>query len=158
MKYPVTTRYARQWRPWRLLAQAGLLCVLGVVALGCPRPVEYQPQENLVESFGRQQAEQRLEAALLRAVNPPIDEVEVTDEFLRYHVTGTTVEISVPFERIQRAEIFNNHWVYLWGDEAQPLARILFADAEDARTFADLFMSFRAYYAFGGSLGAVRPT
>lgn len=120
--------------------------VVGAVVVGCPRPIAYQPQTGLVVSLGVQEAEQRLQDVLFRTVNPRIDAAEINEDFLRYHVAGTSVEISVHFKDIQRAEIFDNHWVYLWKDEKFTLARILFANQEDAKRFADLFMSFHTYY------------
>jgi hypothetical protein len=137
---------AQKRRGWRYLAHITLLCVVGAAAVGCPRPVAYQPQTGLVASLGEQEAEQRLKDVLFRAVNPRIDVAEINDDFLRYHVQGTTVEIVVYFKDVQRPEVFDNHWVYLWKDERHTLARILFANQEDAKRFADLFMSFRDYY------------
>jgi hypothetical protein len=137
---------ARKRRGWRYLVHIMLLCVVGAATVGCPRPIAYQPQTGLVASLGEQKAEQRLKDVLLRAVNPRIDAAEINENFLRYHVNGTTVEIAVYFKDVQRADVFDNHWVYLWKDERHTLARILFANQEDAKRFVDLFMSFRDYY------------
>lgn len=154
--YLQMSRDTRKRQDWRLLARVILLSVVGAAAVGCPRPIEYQPQTGLVATLGEQETEQRLKDVLFRAVNPRIDAAEINEDFLRFHVTGTTVEFSIYFKDVQRAEVFTNHWVYLWKDEKLTLARILFANQEDAKRFADLFMSFQTYYTSDRS--AWRPT
>ena len=136
----------RKWQGWRVLAYRILLGGLVAMTAGCPQPIAYQPQTGLVASLGPQETEQRLKDVLLRAVNPRIDAVELNEKFLRYHVAGTAVEIAVSFKDVQRLQVFNNHWVFLWKDQKYALARILFADQQDAMRFADLFMSFQSYY------------
>ena len=75
---------------------------------------------------------------MLRSINPKIDAVESTDEFLRYHLTGTTYEIRVFFKDIHRVDAYNNHVVLVLDRQGTLLARPLFANAEDAMMFANL--------------------
>jgi hypothetical protein len=101
--------------------------------------------------LGLPQAKQRLKEVLLRAVNPKIDEVEVTDEFVRYHLTGTTYEIRLSFKDMHRVDVYGNHVVLIRDRQDGLLVRPLFANAEDAQMFANLMVSFRAHYIGSGA-------
>jgi hypothetical protein len=135
------SNYRRQWATvWKLL-----VCVFGTLSVACPSTIQYQPNDRLVETMGVSQAQQRLTEVLLRAVNPKIDRVEVTDEFVRYHLTGTTYEIRLFFKDVNRVEVFNNSVVLVRGQNSDILIRPLLANTQDAQTFADLVLSFREH-------------
>ena len=126
-----------QWRVlWLLLA-----CVPSALATGCPTATSYQPREGMIDTLGVPGAQQLLRDTLLRAVNPRVDDVEVTDDFVRYHLAGTTYDIRLFFKDVQGAEIFNNNVVLIRGEDQRLLARPLLANAQDATTFADLMLS-----------------
>jgi hypothetical protein len=132
-------------RPWATMLKLLLVCVVGTLCVGCPSTIQYQPNDSLVETMGVSQAQQRLTEVLLRAVNPKIDRVEITDEFLRYHLTATTYEIRLFFKDVNRVEVFNNSVVLVWGQNNAILIRPLFTNTQDAQTFADLVLSFKAH-------------
>jgi hypothetical protein len=119
-----------------------LVCVVSGLSAGCPRAVSYQPNEGMVETLGVPQARQLLKETILRSVNPRVDDVEVTADFVRYHLAGTTYDVRIFFKDVQRAEIFNNNVVLLWGGDQRMLARPLLANTQDATTFADLVLAF----------------
>jgi hypothetical protein len=119
-----------------------LVCVVSALSAGCPKAISYQPNEGMVDTLGVPQAQQLLKDTLLRSVNPRVDDVEVTDVFVRYHLAGTSYEVRIYFKDVQRAEVFNNNVVLIWGAEQRMLARPLLANAQDATTFADLVLSF----------------
>jgi hypothetical protein len=126
-----------QWRVlWLLLA-----CVTSALGTGCPTATSYQPREGMIDTLGVSGAQQLLKDTLLRAVNPRVDDVEVTDDFVRYHLAGTTYDIRLFFKDVQGAEIFNNNVVLIRGEDQRLLARPLLANAQDATTFADLMLS-----------------
>jgi hypothetical protein len=128
---------------WKLL----LVCVVSTLSVGCPSTIQYQSDDRLVETMGVSQAQQRLTEVLLRAVNPKIDRVEVTDEFVRYHLTGTTYEIRLFFTDVHRVEVYSNAVVLVRGQNNDMLIRPLLANTQDAQTFTDLLLSFRAHNA-----------
>jgi hypothetical protein len=118
-----------------------LVCVASAFGTGCPMAVSYQPNEGIVDTLGVPGAQQLLKDTLLRSANPRVDDVEVTNDFVRYHLAGTTYDVRIFFKDIQRAEVFNNNIVLLWGQDQRMLARPLLANAQDATTFADLVLS-----------------
>src|SRR2546429_9590117 len=67
-----------------------LVCVVSALGTGCPGAISYQPNEGVVDTLGVPQAQQLLKDTLLRSVNPRVDDVQVTDDFVRYHLPGTT--------------------------------------------------------------------
>jgi hypothetical protein len=93
--------------------------------------------------MGLPQAQKYLEEVLLRSLNPPINAVEVTAEFVRVDVANTTYQVRVFFNDVQRVEVFKNHLVFLWGAHERMLFRPTFANHQDAQAFADLMLSFR---------------
>jgi hypothetical protein len=119
-----------------------LVCVVSILGTGCPRAVSYQPNEGVVDTLGMPQAQQLLKDTLLRSVNPRVDDVEVTDDFVRYHLAGTSYDVRIYFKDVQRAEVFNNDVVLIWGGDQRMLARPLLANTQEAKTFADLVLSF----------------
>ena len=118
------------------------MSLLSVLSVGCS-PVERQPNNRLATEMGVPQAQQYLEEVLLRALNPPINAVEVTEEFVRVDVTNTTYQVRVFFNEVQRTEVFKNHLVILWGAKDRILFRPTFTNHQDAQAFADLMLSFR---------------
>jgi hypothetical protein len=93
--------------------------------------------------MGVSQAQKYLEEVLLRSLNPPINGVEVTAEFVRVDVANTTYQVRVFFNDVQRVEVFKNHLVFLWGANERMLFRPTFTNQQDAQAFADLMLSFR---------------
>jgi hypothetical protein len=61
---------------------------------------------------------------------------------VRYHLAGTTYDVRIFFKDVQRAEVFNNNVVLIWGGDQRMLARPLLANTQDATTFADLVLAF----------------
>ena len=102
----------------------------------------YQPNEGVVDTLGVPQAQQLLKDTLLRSVNPRVDDVEVTDDFMRYHLAGTAYDVRIFFKDVQRAEVYSNNVVLIWGGDQRILARPLLANTQEATTFADLVLSF----------------
>src|SRR5262252_2040402 len=138
------------WR--RMLTRGTALLMLSGGLLGCPTTVQYQRQAGLLDTMELDQAHQRLRELLLRAANPRVDEVEVTDTFMRYHVAGTTYEVRLPFKDIWRTEVYSNNVVFIRGVGDRLLARPLLATLEDATAFADLVLAL-AQRAGGGQGG-----
>jgi hypothetical protein len=119
-----------------------LVCGVSVLSAGYPRAVSYQPNAGMVDTLGVPQAQQLLKETILRSVNPRVDDVEVTKDFVRYHLAGTIYDGRTFFKDVQRAEVFNNNVVLLWGGDQRMLARPLLANTQDATTFADLVLAF----------------
>jgi hypothetical protein len=125
-------------------------CLVGVFSLGCPAPAQYQPNTRLVSDLGVPQAQRRLKEALLRCINPQMVEADVTDDFLHYRYrqviagipTGAILENRVFFVNVARVEVFINNVANVWAPGNHLLAQLIFGNPEDARTFADLVMSF----------------
>lgn len=137
-----------------------LVCVASALTLGCPAMIAYQPHVQFVEELGVQQANQRLIDVLSRALNPRVIAVDVTEDVVRYryplsYLMGypsgtTTLEKRIIFPQVSRIDIFDNHVVFVRGTDEGVLAQLAFTNAPDAKMFADLVLSFGAYYARGG--------
>jgi hypothetical protein len=133
-----------------------------ILSAGCPAPLQYQPAEKLIDELGVPQARQRLEDVLSRSINPRVIDTEVTDEFLRYRYPlayllgspsgATTMEKRLVFQDIGRVEVFENHVIYVWGHDNSLQAQLVFTNAQDARTFADLLYSFRIHRSRPGNI------
>jgi hypothetical protein len=134
-------------RPSATMLKLLLVWVVSALSTGCPSTIQYQPNDRLVETLGVSQSQQHLTEILLRAVNPKIDRVEVTDEFVRYHLTGTTYEIRLFFKDAHRVEVFNNSVVLVRGQNNDILIRPLLANTQDAQMFANLVLSFKTHQA-----------
>jgi hypothetical protein len=119
-----------------------LVCGANALSTGCT-PIQYQPKAGIIDTLGVPQAQQRLKEILLRSVAPRIDTVEITGDFLRYHITHTTYEVRIPFENVSQMDVFENHYVFIWAPGKKILAKILFVNDEDAKMFVDLVSSFR---------------
>jgi hypothetical protein len=78
-----------------LIRQHALVCVVSALGTGCPSTVSHQPNEGVVDTLGMPQAQQLLKDTILRSVNPRVDDVEVTDDFMRYHLAGTTYDVRI---------------------------------------------------------------
>src|SRR5574341_532302 len=132
------------------------LCCISALAVGCPAVVSYQPNERLVHELGVANARKRLEETLSRSINPRVIDVQVTREFVNYRyqqpilgpfgaqVGVTMAENRVHFQNVSRAEIFETNVVFLRAANENILAQVIFANQDDAKTFADLILSFRA--------------
>jgi hypothetical protein len=108
--------------------------------------VQRQPNDTLVDTLSVLEVRERLEETLLRSVNPPIQSVVITDDFLRYRLNIAIYEIQINFKNVNRVDVYGNKWTFVRGHEEQIIARIYFSTELDAQTFADLLMSLRAHY------------
>ena len=122
-----------------------LAAVVGMIGGGCGTAMKYQPNLQLIAELGVQQAQQRLQEILLRSVNPPINAVEITDQFVRVDLTGTTYQVRVFFKEVTRTDVYTNHLVVVWGSGTDILFRPVFGNEQDAMAFADLILSFQAH-------------
>jgi hypothetical protein len=143
--------------PWRVtLLKPLLVCCISALAVGCPAVVSYQPNERLIVDLGVEQARKRLEGTLSRSINPRVIDVQIAQEFMHYRyqqpilgpygiqVGATVAENRVHFLNVSRVEIFETNVVFLRAANEIILAQFIFANQEDAKTFADLILSFRA--------------
>jgi len=133
-----------------------LLCLVSLLSLGCASAIQYQANEKLVDELGVPQAQQRLKDTLFRSINPPVTDVELTNDYLHYRyrqaipgpfgapVGFTMAENRVFFTNIGRVEAFENHLVLVRNPAEIVLAQMVFGNAEDARTFTELLLAFRA--------------
>ncbi len=133
-----------------------LIGCISFLAVGCPAVVPYQPNERVVVDLGVAQARKRLEETLSRSINPRVIDVQVTQEFVNYRYqqpilgpfgaqVGTTMaENRVHFRNVGRVEIYDTNVVFLRAANENILAQFIFANQDDAKTFADLILSFRA--------------
>lgn len=124
-------------------------------ASGCVAVVPYEPNATLVSAGGRKQAEELLTSTLLRAIVPRITAVEVREDRVEFnwtethpgpfYVPVTTAGLTqIYFGNIGRIEVYENFNVFVWGPGDSRVDKVLFTTLEDAKSFADLLMSFRA--------------
>ena len=144
------------------LVSFSLLCT------ACVQPTGYQPKTHLLQRLSREDAAERIRLVLLRASNPQIDEVTVTEEFLNYQIHPTPIVVPGPLPtapflftsrmyqtpvvirlflgKVEGVEVFDNHAAFVRGPGGQFIAQFFFPTAEDAKIFADLLMSLREMY------------
>lgn len=131
-----------------LLRRLGLYILVsacGLLGAGCIAVLDYQPNERALDELGIDTARERLRETLIRAVNPPVQTVELTNETLTYK-WHPLVGIQIFFIKLSRVEVYENHVVFLRGAGNEILGTIIYGTAQDAKLFADLVMSFRARY------------
>ncbi len=119
---------------------------LSLWVAGCVQKITYHPDTTLLQRFSRAEATERIRHVLLRSINPQIDEVTVTEEFLNYRLQATIIILRLYFGKVGGVQLFENHAVFVQADGGQYIAQLFFATAEDAKLFADLLMSFREEY------------
>ncbi len=135
------------------------LVVLGSVAfsLGCA-PMPYRPNEDRVKELGVEKAKQDLKEMVMRskaAGGGVVTSVEVTDDALKlkaqqsslgmfYQVETRQLENEAYFPMLERVDIYSNNWAYVY-QGGRLVMQVLLATPEDARSFADLMMSFHAH-------------
>ena len=127
-------------------------CLLSGIGSGC-QTVAYEAKENLVETIGFPETKQRLAAALRRAREPLlIDGVRVGDDVLEFTGAMTTSAppimahdvYKIVYKEIQRFEIYENLYVFLWTKGDENVYKILFNNFSEATEFVDLFWSMKA--------------
>jgi hypothetical protein len=119
---------------------------LSLWVAGCVQPIAYHPDTTVLQRLSRAEAAERIRYVLLRAINPQIDDVTVTEEFLSYRVHPTTTIMRLFFGKVGGVEVFDNHAAFVRADGGPFIAQLFFATAEEAKIFADLLMSFREVY------------
>ena len=135
-----------------------LSCIvsLSLLCTACVQPISYQPNTNLLARLTREEATERIRLVLLRASNPQIDEVTVTEEFLNYRIHPTPIIIRIFFGKVAGVEVFDNHAAFVRDPGGQFFAQLFFPTADDAKMFADLLMSLcKVYRAQPRSPGAL---
>ena len=136
---------------------AALLLALatGGLGTGCIATVPYEPNQAISDDLGVYEAQRRLEETLARAIEPPIIAPEVTEssfgytfkEIIRgaYYIPMGSVENynRIYFANVGRLELYENHYVYVYGHDDRLINKVLFGSAEDATLFIDLVWSLR---------------
>jgi len=93
--------------------------------------------------MGVEQAQQRLKETLARSIRPQIVDVDVTNDFFYYHYRQgmALFENRILFLSVDQVEIYQNDVVLIRNPAKQIMAQMVFANDEDAKTFADLLLS-----------------
>lgn len=137
-----------------------LACALSLASLGCGGPaIVHSGTDGILSTTGDIQGRQRLRDIMTRAISPQIAETEVTDDALQYRIrqaifgnpTGALLEQRIHFLNVGRAEVYENNVVIIWTEGNTLLAQFTFGNTQDAKTFADLLVSFRARRERGGA-------
>ena len=138
-----------------------LLCLwlvsLSLWGSGCVKPLGYEPNPFLLGQLAPDEARAQLRITLLRALNPQVDEVTITEEFLTYRIYATPVVVRLFWGKIGGVEVFTNHAAFVQADGGAILAQLFFPTEADATHFADLMMSFRDAYLAHSSLRRLPP-
>ena len=142
-----------------LRLSSALLVLASVTgSLGCASPMPYRPNEEKVKELGVEKAKKDLKEMVMRAKaagGGVISSVEVTDEALKvkaqqssmgmfYQIETRQLENEVYFPMLERVDIYSNNWAFVY-QGGRLAMQVLLATPEEARAFADLMMSFRAY-------------
>jgi hypothetical protein len=140
-----------QRRVLTLLQTVLLIGIMSFLGVGCVATVSQPANEQLVDQLGVPRARERLKDVLSRSINPQVVDTEVTDDFFQYRYrqavmgipTGAVLENKIFFVNAGRIDVFANNLVNVYTSGSLLLAQIVFGNADDARTFADLVSSFR---------------
>ncbi len=122
---------------------------------GCYHALPHVPNEHLVETLGVAQARQQLREVISRSLNPQVVDVEVTDDVLYYRYrllvagipTGAVLDNRIHFLNVVTTEIYRNDVILIRTANQVLLAQLVFGNAQDPRTLADLLASFRLHRA-----------
>ena len=113
--------------------------------------------EEKVKELGVEKAKQDLKEMVMRAKaagGGVVSSVEVTDEALKvkaqqssmgmwYQIETRQLEHEVYFPMLDRVDIYSNNWAYIY-QSGRLTMQVLLSTPEEARSFADLMMSFKA--------------
>ena len=102
-----------------------LVSACGLLVAGCIAVLDYQPNERALDELGIDTARERLRETLIRAVNPPVQTVELTNETLTYK-WHPLVGIQIFFIKLSRVEVYENHVVLLRGAGNEILGTIIY--------------------------------
>jgi hypothetical protein len=132
---------------------------------GCVALVQYTPDEGLAARLGEEEALRKLKEVIHRALEPRFADVQVSiDEYVVTYLQGWhpyyygpvgPIPIGILYRNVSRVDIYENHKVFVYDVNGVEKQWILFANAQDARLFADLVCSLRAR-ALGGSNEAAK--
>ena len=130
-----------------------LVFLVGTSSTGCAPMIDYHPNERAAQTLGMPEAWQRFRAVMLRAVNPQIQDVQLTEDGIVYSGTRLLpMFVQAPagrlmaFVNISGVDVYANHSVYVKGAVGQATDIFVLASDQDAKAFADLLMSFRSQY------------
>jgi hypothetical protein len=138
--------------------------VLAGLLSGCASVVPYTPKETVLDERAPGEAQSLLETTVARAIEPRIASAHADPNGDSLHYVYIVVDrgpFGIPvgnheeqmqlfYVNIDRIDVYDNHYVYVYGNEHRLLAKLLFDSAADAKSFADLMMSFRAQRIYGG--------
>ena len=154
----VSFRYCRS-HPCPKLWGSGRVAALMMLALavggGCAPTVTYQPRHTLVQELGQDAAQRQLRDVLLRATFPKVTVVSFTEDAVIiksqqshlgvfYQTVTQQMEDALYFANVERLELYENNYVFIYYGSDRLQMKIRFPTREDAQTFADLVWSLRA--------------
>lgn len=121
-----------------------LIGYLGLVS--CAAPLQYQAKDRALQELGSQRAQEQLNEVLKNAIVPRVTSAEVSDNTLRYAtpVGTSSVEKKLALREIGDINLYANNAVHVLNKEKTSLTPFVFKNEQDAKTFVDLLVSFRA--------------
>jgi hypothetical protein len=139
----------------RAAGRAAAATAIVLLTWGCSSQLPYTPNDGLVDTLGVEEAKKRIAHVLQRAIKPHITTVRATDDYVQYfwekmapetfydplYVANVT---EVHYATLTQVKVFDDFRVTFAGPLAEPVDEIRFGTDEDARTFADLLLSFKA--------------
>ncbi len=125
---------------------------LCVFATGCPATVPYEAQVFTLSDLGTFDARRELEETIARARSPRILSAHVDEFSFAWYFQGVVRGrreryqnyVKIYYRNVAKIDLYENNYVYLWGQSDQYLTKILFHTPEDARRFIDLIESLTA--------------
>ena len=131
------------------------LVLVALAAGGCATPLQYTANDQLVTSQGLDATRSKLKEVMMRAVVPRVVAVDISDDNVDYkwtqqhmgafyQVSTITNQQQMYFTNMESAELYSNHYVYVWRNGRSGADQILFAGEPDAKSFIDNLWSLRA--------------
>ncbi len=123
--------------------------------MGCAAVQDYQPKTNMIQEMEIKDAQRQLRDILLRATFPKVTSVSFTEDAIKiksqqshlgffYQTVTNQLENDLYFSLLDRMQIYENNFVFIYGSGNRLQMKILFPTKEEAQTFMDLLWSLRS--------------
>ena len=119
------------------------LLLFTILCTGCPSPVGYRPNAQLLARYSRPEACARLERIIARAEAPSIEALMVRPDRIRLSWAGR--DLVVRFADVERVEIYENNKVFALDKDGRELIWLQLPRRLDCTRFADYLRSLRKY-------------
>lgn len=125
-------------------AGAAVVAACLVALAGCATPVPHNPAPERYQFLDTGEVQRRMAELVMRSRDPQVGGIQFGADFFEYRFLNSSVAQQVYYANIDWLQLWDNHYVYIYGPGNQFLAKFLLWTHPEAMDLIDMIHLLRA--------------